>query len=120
MPRDSIQGPTQATYFATKAFVNSFSQAVDQELRDQGVFSTVLAPGYVETEFAKVANLEGAAMLEGGGATAESVAVCGYDAMMAEKLVVVNEWKLSFLLQWIIPFLPRRWVLKMGESLMEK
>ena len=40
--------------------------------------------------------------------------------MMAEKLVVVNEWKLSFLLQWIVPFLPRRWVLKLGETLSEK
>lgn len=50
-------GPYQATYFATKAFANSFSQAVDQELREKGVFSTVLAPGYVETEFAQVAYL---------------------------------------------------------------
>lgn len=59
-------------------------------------------------------------MLEQGGATAESVAILGYDSMMAEKLVVINEYGLSFLLQWVIPFLPRRWVLKMGDSLMSK
>ncbi|MEM9844413.1 MAG: SDR family NAD(P)-dependent oxidoreductase, partial [Pseudomonadota bacterium] len=40
-----MPGPQQAVYFATKAFVNSFSQAVDQELRDRGVTCTVLAPG---------------------------------------------------------------------------
>ena len=114
------KGPNQAVYFATKAFVNSFSQAVDQELRDQGVHSTVLAPGYVETEFAQVANLEGTSMIEGGGASAESVAKCGYDAMMAEKLVVINETKLSILLQWVIPFLPRRMVLKMASDMQEK
>lgn len=80
----------------------------------------MLAPSYVETEFAQVANSEGAAMLEGGGATAESVAACGYDAIMAEKLVVVNTWKLSLLLQWIVPLLSRRWVFELDESLSEK
>lgn len=101
--------------------MNSFSQAVDQELREKGVFSTVLAPGYVETEFAQVANLAGTSMVEdGNGATAESVAIIGYDAMMAQKLVVINEYKLSFLLQWVIPLLPRRWVLKLAESLQAK
>jgi short-subunit dehydrogenase len=115
-----MPGPYQATYFATKAFVNSFSQAVDQELRDQGVTSTVLCPGYVETEFAQVANLEGTKMLEDGGATAVSVAKCGYDAMMAEKLVIINETKLSIVLQWIIPLMPRRMVLKIADDMQKK
>eukprot|EP00544_Gedaniella_sp_CCMP2646_P006684 CAMPEP_0202493774 /NCGR_PEP_ID=MMETSP1361-20130828/9983_1 /ASSEMBLY_ACC=CAM_ASM_000849 /TAXON_ID=210615 /ORGANISM="Staurosira complex sp., Strain CCMP2646" /LENGTH=513 /DNA_ID=CAMNT_0049124127 /DNA_START=69 /DNA_END=1610 /DNA_ORIENTATION=+ len=44
-----IPGPNQAIYLATMAFVNSFSQAVDQEMRGKGVCSTVLCPGYVET-----------------------------------------------------------------------
>jgi hypothetical protein len=44
-----LQGPNQAIYLATMAFVNSFSQAVDQEMRGKGVCSTVLCPGYVET-----------------------------------------------------------------------
>jgi len=115
-----MPGPNQAVYFATKAFVNSFSQAVDHELREQGVHSTVLCPGYVETEFAQVANLKGTAMTDGGGATAESVAKCGYDAMMKEKLVIINETKLSILLQWIIPLLPRRTVLKIAGDMQEK
>jgi NAD(P)-dependent dehydrogenase (short-subunit alcohol dehydrogenase family) len=44
-----LQGPKQAVYLPTMAFVNSFSQAVDQEMRGKGVCSTVLCPGYVET-----------------------------------------------------------------------
>ena len=52
-----IPGPLQAVYFATKAFVNSFSQAIDEELRDKGVTSTVLAPGGVSTEFIDTAGL---------------------------------------------------------------
>ena len=114
-----MPGPDQAVYFATKAFVNSFSQAVDQELRAKGVTCTVLAPGYVETEFAKVANLEGTDLAQ-NGATAESVAKHGYDAMMQGKLVTVNERMLSFLLNWVTPLMPRRSVLKMVERMQAK
>lgn len=115
-----IPGPNQAVYFATKAFVNSFSQAIDQELHAQGVTCTVLAPGYVETEFAQVANMEDTQMVKAGGATAASVAKHGYDAMLAGKLVTINDAKLSFLLNWVTPFLPRRTVLKMTQKTQAK
>ncbi|MDJ0858225.1 MAG: SDR family oxidoreductase [Dinoroseobacter sp.] len=108
-----MPGPNQAVYFATKAFVNSFSQAVDEELRSKGVTVSVLAPGYVETEFAQAANLENTAMVKAGGAQAADVAKIGYDAMNAGKLVTINETRLSVLLNWIIPLLPRRAVLRM-------
>lgn len=115
-----MPGPNQAVYFATKAFVSSFSQAISYELRDQGVTSTVLAPGYVETEFAKVANLEGTNLVKNGGATAQSVAKHGYDAMMAGKLLTVNQRGLGFMVNWIIPLLPRRMVLKIAHDLQTK
>lgn len=115
-----IPGPNQAVYFATKAFVNSFSQAIDQELNAQGVTCTVLAPGYVETEFAQAANLEGTQMVSAGGATAASVAKHGYDAMLAGKLVTINDAKLNFLLNWITPFMPRRIMLKMIQKTQAK
>lgn len=107
-------------YFATKAFVNSFSQAIDHELRKKGVTCTVLAPGYVETEFAAVANLEGAKMVKNGGATAASVAKVGYDAMARGRLLAINEAGLSFLLNWVVPLLPRRMVLKMMHDFQAK
>jgi short-subunit dehydrogenase len=115
-----MPGPLQAVYFATKAFVNSFSQAVDQELRAKGVTCTVLAPGYVGTEFADRANLGGTDLVSGGGATATSVAKHGYDAMLAGKLVTVNEAKLGFMVNWLIPMLPRRMVLKMVTKMQSK
>lgn len=112
-----VPGPNQAVYFASKAFVNSFTQAVDQELRAKGVSCTVLAPGYVETEFAQAADLEGTPMVKAGGASAADVAKHGYDAMMRGKLVTINDPKLSFMLNWIIPLLPRRMVLNtVGKS----
>ena len=48
-------GPFMATYYATKAYVNSFSEALHSELRGTGVTVTVLCPGPVATEFAAVA-----------------------------------------------------------------
>lgn len=115
-----LPGPQQAVYFATKAFVTSFSQAIDQELRSKGVTCTVLAPGYVETEFAQTADLVGTDLVKGGGATAASAAKHGYDAMLKGILVTVNERGLSFLTQWVIPLLPRRTVLKMANKMQSK
>lgn len=115
-----MPGPYQAVYYATKSFVTSFSQAIDQEMRKHGITSTALCPGLVKTEFVATANLEGTGLAKQGGATPASVAKCGYDAMMDGKLVAINERKLSFMLGWIIPFMPRRRVLKMVEDMQTK
>lgn len=114
-----MPGPLQAVYFATKAFVSSFSQALDHELRGDGVTCTVLAPGYVETGFADRADLGGTDLVK-SGKTPQSVAKHGYDAMIAGKLVTVNERQLSVLTQWFIPLLPRRAVLKMVQKMQSK
>ena len=49
-----------------------------------------------------------------------SVAKVGYDAMINGKLIAINQFSLKFLLYWVIPFLPRRLVLKMSRQSMEK
>ncbi|MAQ84241.1 MAG: short-chain dehydrogenase [Maritimibacter sp.] len=115
-----LPGPQQAAYFASKAFVNSFSQAIDQELRPRGVTCTVLAPGYVETGFASAADMEGTAMVKAGGADAPTVAKMGYDAMMEGRLVKINSAALNFALTWIVPLLPRRMVLRLAERTQSK
>ncbi|MBD3664114.1 SDR family NAD(P)-dependent oxidoreductase [Sulfitobacter aestuariivivens] len=115
-----MPGPMQAIYFATKAFVKSFSEAVDHELRKDGVTCTVLAPGYVRTGFAEAADLDGTKLVAQKGATAKEVAKHGYDAMRRGDLVTVNERGLGFMVNWIIPLLPRRWVLKMVGDMQSK
>lgn len=115
-----MPGPLQAVYFATKAFVVSYSQAIDEELRDRGVTVTALCPGYVVTEFAAAADLDGTNLVASGGATPASVAECGYEAMMAGKLIAINERKLSFLIGWIMPYMPRRAALKMIRKMQTK
>lgn len=115
-----MPGPLQAVYFATKAFVKSFSEALDHELRPQGVTVTLLAPGYVETGFAERADLNGTGLVKGGGKSAASVAKHGYDAMQRGALVTVNEGLLGFMVNWVIPLLPRRAVLAMMERMQRK
>ena len=115
-----LPGPYQAVYYATKAFVTSFSQAIDQELRKDGITSTALCPGLVHTEFVASADLAGTGLANQKGATAASVAKCGYDAMMTGTLIAINEPQLSFMMNWLIPVMPRRMVLKMIEKMQTK
>jgi|SRR5210317_2150156 short-subunit dehydrogenase len=114
-----LPGPLQAVYYATKSFVVSFSQAISQELEGTNVTSTALCPGAVATGFVSAGDLEGIKVWD-KAATAESVAKCGYDAMIKGDLVKINEKGLSFLLNWIIPFLPRKTILKLSRQAMEK
>lgn len=106
-----MPGPQQAVYFATKAFVNSYSQAIDQELRARGVTCTVLAPGYVKTEFANIADLHGTQLISLRGAEAKDVAREGYMGMRAGELISYNDGLLRFTLNWLLPWMPRRLVL---------
>lgn len=114
-----MPGPLQAVYYATKSFVVSFSQAISQELEGTNVTSTALCPGAVATGFVSAGDLEGIRVWD-KAATAESVAKCGYDAMINGDLVKINEKGLNFLLNWIIPFLPRKTILKLSRQAMEK
>ena len=115
-----MPGPNQAVYFATKAFVSSFSQALDKEMRDSGVTVTALEPGYVETEFAQAANLEGTGLVAQKGATARACAKYGYDAMRRGELRAINDGQLRFLLNWVFPWLPNRLKLKQIRKMQEK
>ncbi|MBU2360214.1 MAG: SDR family oxidoreductase [Alphaproteobacteria bacterium] len=115
-----MPGPMQAVYFATKAFVRSYSLALAEELRDRGVTVTVLAPGYVETEFAETADLNGTALVKGGGKSPASVAKFGYEQMTAGRLHVINEGLMGFALNWIVPLVPHRLMLRMVRKMQTK
>lgn len=111
-----IPGPLQATYFATKAFVVSFSQALDQELRKKGVTVTALCPGPVKTEFIDVAGMSESKMFH-GAKSAFYTANKGYRAMLKKQLICISEPSLKFLLNYFLWLVPRRTLLKMVEKL---
>jgi short-subunit dehydrogenase len=114
-----LPGPLQAVYYASKAFVVSFSQALAEELSGSGITVTALCPGPVDTDFIRRADLQGVAMFR-NSASSMDVAEFGYRAMQKGKLVAVNDRKLAFTLRWLLPFLPRRTVLRLSRRAMEK
>ncbi|MEZ8720680.1 SDR family NAD(P)-dependent oxidoreductase [Vibrio pomeroyi] len=114
-----LPGPLQAVYYATKSFVTSFSQAIAQELEGSNVTVTALCPGTVKTGFVEAGDLKGVDAWK-NAKSPESVAQIGYQAMEKGELVAFNEKGLKFMLEWLIPFLPRKMVLKMSRQSMEK
>ncbi|MCX8056053.1 MAG: SDR family oxidoreductase [Ignavibacteria bacterium] len=85
-------GPNMAVYYATKAFVLSFSEALYSELKDYGITVSALCPGPTKTEFQKRArmeniNLERAKLIP--YMSAEEVARIGYDGLMKGKRVII-------------------------------
>lgn len=86
-----VPGPLMAVYYATKAYVISFSEALAEELRNSGVTVTVLCPGVTRTEFQERAgiDLEARQLQRGWVADAASVARAGYDGMRRGKRLVI-------------------------------
>src|SRR3984957_7614279 len=82
-------GPLMAVYFATKAYVLHFSEALGNEVGGTGVTVTCLCPGATVTEFHKRAKATGMQLLRFGAMDARTVAEDGYRALMAERPVVI-------------------------------
>jgi short-subunit dehydrogenase len=101
-------GPLMAVYFASKAYVLSFSNALHEELRSSGVKVTALCPGYTETEFATRASEHKTARLFTGplGKTdARQVAEAGYRGLKRGRAVVVPGFN-NLLGAWLAPLTP--------------
>jgi uncharacterized protein len=77
-----MPAPLQSVYGATKAFILSFSEALQEELKDSGVTVTLLFPPATDTNFFRVAGSQNSKMAQGDLATAEEVAASGFEALM--------------------------------------
>lgn len=83
-------GPVMAMYFASKAFLLSFSEALWEECRDAGVVVTALCPGSVRTEFQQTAGISPRARTSGTvPLPVARIATDGLDALFAGRRVVV-------------------------------
>ncbi len=82
-------GPLMATYYASKAYVLSFSEALRSELMGSGVTVTVVCPGPTETGFAKQARMQHARLFTGKVMDASIVARRAYAGMQAGKHLVI-------------------------------
>jgi short-subunit dehydrogenase len=113
-------GPLMAVYYATKAYVLHFSEAIANELEGSGVTVTALCPGPTETEFQKDAGLEETRLFTGPLVTdARSVARAGYEGMKRGRRVVIPGLG-NKLLAASVRLSPRRFVTAVARRIQEK
>jgi uncharacterized protein len=119
-----LAGPLMSVYYASKAYVLSFSEGLNEELRSTGVSVTALCPGPVETGFQARAQMQGSKLLSGLGhrlmsLSADEVARQGLEAMFRGQAVQVPG--LANKLTTLMPrFLPRRAVPPIIRGLQER
>lgn len=112
-------GPLMAVYFATKSYVLSFSEAIDNEFRDFGVTVTALCPGPTESGFQNAASMETNPAFKGRKLpTSKEVAEYGYEAMMKWKTVAIHGI-FNAIIANSIRLIPRSWVVKWMRKLQD-
>jgi len=106
-----LPGPGMAVYYASKAYVQSFSEAMASELKSRGIRVSVLSPGPVPTEFAERAGLKNKSLAPPIlTQPAEVVAQQGYAGLMAGKRVIVPGL-INRLIIAVLRFVPRGFLL---------
>lgn len=107
-----IPGPLQAVYYATKAFVTSFSNALHQELKGTQVTVTALLPWATATEFWAKSGMDKTSIFD-KTANARDVALDWYNGMLKNKINVISGLRVSQkILLFISTLLPTKMVLK--------
>lgn len=113
-------GPKMATYFATKAFVLSFSQALSQEWGKYGVQVMTLCPGVTQSEFQEVANQGDTETIKKlkNIPTSKQVAQFGYDKLLKGKTLVIHGF-VNNLTAFLPRILPRKLLLKIIDGVLK-
>ncbi len=112
-----MPGPGMAVYYASKAFVLSFSEALSVELAPLGVSVTALCPGPVPTGFQERARFRrDMSIVKFGSLPSPEVARAAYDGMMARKRVVIPGF-MTKLVAWTAPLTPKAISLALISSL---
>lgn len=114
-----LPGPLHAVYYASKAFVISFSEAIANELAGTGVHVTVLCPGPTATEFGERARIQEVRLLR-RTAPARKIAEVGYQAMLKGKTLVVPGLLNKVTTHGLLRLSPRRLATRFSRILMEK
>ncbi len=113
-------GPFLAVYYATKAYVISFSEAIANELRHSGVTVTCFCPGATHTGFAQRSGTEKSRLFKQLGAmSAERVALDGYRAIMEGRTLVISGTH-NWLVAESTRFAPRKVVAAISRWVAEK
>ncbi|HTS88538.1 MAG TPA: SDR family oxidoreductase [Gemmatimonadales bacterium] len=115
-----VPGPLMAVYYATKAFVISFSDAIGNELKGTGITVTALCPGPTRTSFAERAGISETNLFTGPNVMgAASVAEAGYRAMMRGRAVAIPGLANKLLIQ-SLRIAPRWLVVRLTRQFQER
>ncbi|OHB67559.1 MAG: short-chain dehydrogenase [Planctomycetes bacterium RBG_13_62_9] len=114
-----VPGPLQAVYYASKAFVISFSEGIANELAGTGITVTALCPGPTESEFTRSAQMRDV-RLTSMMSSAHKIAAAGYAAMLKGKTVVVPGLLNKITVHGLLRISPRRLTTRISRALMEK
>ena len=111
-------GPLMSVYYATKAYVLSFSEALAYEAKGRGVSVTVLCPGPTKTNFENNASAQGSKLFKNWRklTTGEQVAKYGWRCMMKGKTTVVHGWK-NRVMMFFVRLFPRKVVVGMVHTI---
>jgi short-subunit dehydrogenase len=109
-------GPKMAVYFATKAYVLSFTEALHEELKPHGIKVSCLCPGPTRTEFGEVAGFGGSAMFDRVAMEAPEVVRAGLDGLDRNHAVVVPGL-VNKAVAASTRFAPRPWVRKIAGAI---
>jgi len=112
-------GPLMAVYYATKAYVISFSEAIANELRNSGVTVTCFCPGATHTGFAARAGVEKSRLFKVGAMSAQKVALDGYRAVMEGRTLAISGTR-NWLVAQSTRFAPRKMVTAISRWVAEK
>jgi len=105
-----LPGPGMAVYYATKAYVLSFTEALHSELKPRGIRVAVLCPGPVPTEFGARAGVKSGMAPNILTRSAEDVAEAGYRGLMDGRRTIVPGF-INKLIIALIRIIPRGWIL---------
>lgn len=112
-------GPLMAVYYASKAYVLSFTEAIACELQGTGVSASALCPGPTESGFQQRAAMQESRLVQGGMMAVGPVVEAGYRGLMAGQTVIVPG--LTNQIGSILPRLvPRTWVARLVMRLQER
>jgi len=113
-------GPIMAIYYATKAYVLHFSEAINNELKDRNVTVTALCPGPTKSGFQSQADIEDIKLVQNSKlVSSREVAKYGYRSMMKDKAVAIHGF-LNKIMAMMVRFIPRNLVVKMVRSIHEE
>lgn len=110
-----VPGPNMAIYYATKAYVQSLSEALAEELAGTGVSMTVLCPGPTESNFSAVARGDKVRVAQSAKMSAETVARFGHFAFRNRKTVAVPGFRNRSLV-FLTRLMPRQTIRRAVKS----